>query len=279
MDKIQVFNYTDYRIFLKDALKERLLNSPQLSMRSIATKAGINSPNYLQRVIQGKPVGDKMAIKLSQLMKLRGPEEKYFRLMIDFSEADSSEHKKEVLLKLLQIRSKAQGKLATIFDNDIRKEWHLIVIWEMAAVRDITLTPETIVAALNKKINLSQAQKAIDFLIDKKYLRQVAPHQYEQTTMLLHSTDEIESVLLRNMHRKFIEMSLDRIDDKIEEKEFQGLTIAVNDETFKLIKKEIKKFIHDMAERFSSASDGNRVARLNLQLFSITSILRRKNEN
>lgn len=270
---LQIFDYTDYRLFLKDFIARKKNKSESFSLRGLAKRAGINSPNYLQRVISGKSVGPRITDKLVKMTGLKGLEEKYFRLLVEFSETRSSDKKGDILSRLRQMSHKVHGKLSTVCENDIRRDWYLVVIWEMAAIPGVCLRPNIISQALRRKITSSQAEEALNFLVEKGYLIPGdEPDSYKQSSILLNSTDEINDLFLKKNHKAFIEMSLEHLDQPLSNREFQGLTISVNPESFGILKTEIKKFVHETSERFSLLGDGSGVARLNIQLFPVSKI-------
>ena len=73
-----IYNFTDYREFLKDRYRQLKINDPLFSFRHFSKSAGFGSPNYLKLVMDGKRNLSAEAIaKFAKGLRLDNHESEY----------------------------------------------------------------------------------------------------------------------------------------------------------------------------------------------------------
>lgn len=91
MNKIELVQYTDYRLFLKDWLQEAKLKKG-FSLRRFASRAGLGSPGYLLMVIDGKRnLGEEGLERFMHGMRLMGEDRLFFRNLVLWNQSDTDE--------------------------------------------------------------------------------------------------------------------------------------------------------------------------------------------
>lgn len=100
--KLNIFEYLDYRQFLKDWYEMMKSETTFFSYRYFAQKAGINSSGFLKLVIEGqRNLTDLTAEKFIHAIKLWGIEGDYFRSLVRYNQCRSNEEKM-IYYKLLE---------------------------------------------------------------------------------------------------------------------------------------------------------------------------------
>ncbi len=101
--KYNLFEYTDYRAFLKDRLEE-LKNGDgngRYSYRSLANRLGLSSKSHLKMVVDGdRHLSEELARKLAKVLKLNTREADFFVELVRFAKARNDERKQEILARL-----------------------------------------------------------------------------------------------------------------------------------------------------------------------------------
>lgn len=263
-----VLEYTDYRVYLRDWVKAR--KERGFSLRQFARTAGISSPNYLQRVLQNKTkLTEKMSHKFTLGLGLKNNEADYFRTLVRLNQNETNEISIECLQRLSQIAPKA--KLAKVESRNLMREWYYPIIWEMASCKGATLTPESIVRALNNKITKTEARSALHYLIKAQYLTPgKTPNSYIQKTQAIKNIDEVANPYSQKVHKIFSEIAVEALETDLTHREFQGLTIAVGPDKIPLVKKSIKEFSQHLQNILAADQNADRVYRINIQFFPTT---------
>ena len=85
---ISIFDYTDYRLFLRDFYEAKKEQNPAITHRSIAEKVGFKSSGFFTQVLQGKSnISDEMADNFASFCKLKKQERAFFKTMVAFNQA------------------------------------------------------------------------------------------------------------------------------------------------------------------------------------------------
>src|SRR5262245_35395175 len=84
--RVEVYDYLDYRAYLRDVYLEGKKRG--LSHRSFSRRAGLKSPNYLKRVIDGdRNLSDDMIARFAKALGLDRESSDYFRDLVHFTHA------------------------------------------------------------------------------------------------------------------------------------------------------------------------------------------------
>lgn len=264
-----VWDYVDYRVYLRDFLSHKRQAQAGFSVRQFSLKAGISTENYLLKVIRGeKRLGMKLAEAFIQAIPLKASGAEYFRAMVTLGLADDAEQLSRAQDRLEQLRRKRRNT-APVTDHSILHHWYYSAIWELGACPKFELTPESASRVLVPKVSAQQAKEAIEFLEGKGYLVRRKDRWIQADTPVL-TTDERTDLLLRHHHRENVQNSLPAIDLPIEKRGFYGLTIAVSDDRIPEIKKRIKEFMEGLQAELALDPKANRIMRVNAHAFPLT---------
>jgi uncharacterized protein (TIGR02147 family) len=100
---VKIFEYTDYRFFLKDYYAFQKRNNRGFSYRSFASLSGV-APSLLKDVVSGRrQLTLKIMEKYADAMQLSARERDYFRILVEFVNAKSNQKKNEVFFRMMQI--------------------------------------------------------------------------------------------------------------------------------------------------------------------------------
>ena len=105
MKQVTIFEYDNYRAYLRDLYKFYKETKPQFSYRYFSQKAGFRSPNFLQLVIEGKRnLSPESVEKFTHALKLGKKEAEFFRVLVYLNQARTVSEKKIYAEQLMQFR-------------------------------------------------------------------------------------------------------------------------------------------------------------------------------
>ena len=163
-----VFEYIDYRRYLKDYYDFQKKTKKYFSYRFFAQKAGINAPILLKMVIDGKRnLSRKTLEKFSAGLNLKEKEAVYFRNLVLFNQAKSALEKQEHY-RVLQ--SMAQQTPQFVMENDHFEyfdKWYFSAVREGVCQFDYQDDWTKIAAGLKPPISAAQAREAVGWLLKK----------------------------------------------------------------------------------------------------------------
>ena len=98
---IDVFEYRDYRVFLRDSYEYRKKSEYGFSYRAFAKRAGLGGPNYLKLVTEGeRNLTSEMAGRFAEALGLRGEAASYFCDLVLFNQAASASERERSYRRL-----------------------------------------------------------------------------------------------------------------------------------------------------------------------------------
>lgn len=267
MADTSIFSYTNYREFLRDYLAEKVENG--LSFRCFAKRAKLNSPNYLQLVIRDKKnLSQVSARTVADGIGLKGIEKKFFISLIELEQARESAEKIAILEKIQKYYR--QGTSTKIVDGSLQSLWLNPIIWEMSNLGGFCMTVENIQKKLPGICTKSEIEESLRFLIKNGYLVEEAPNTYKQRNISFEVSNDIKNLNLQKSHLRFLDIAKDKINDPLQDREFQGLTIAIQSGDMAVFKNKIRQFVQDLNQEFSDRPESDAVVRLQISLFKVT---------
>ena len=104
MKKPLVFEYLDYRIFLKDMYAYRKKRDQYFSYRQFSGKAGFASPNFLKLVIDGqRNLSPASILKIAKGFNLKGTQRDFFENLVLMNQAQEHEQRNYYYQKMISI--------------------------------------------------------------------------------------------------------------------------------------------------------------------------------
>lgn len=263
-----VFAYENYRDYLKD-LADKLLEDGT-SIRGFLRDAGIKSPSYLKETIQKKRnLTVEAAKKIAQALNLKERESQYLCLLVKL---DLPRYKdKSRILDDMRALSK-QSMRQDVQDSSIYDHWLHSVLWVLADVPDFEMTVENVSQKMRGMASKEDIKKSIEFLRKKKLLIPThKPNAYKQADIYFTPSNDIRRIDIQRSHLHYLDLAKHRINDDVKDREFQGLTIAIERDQFPVIKEEMRKFVKTLENKLDAANDPQKVIRIQCCAFEVVS--------
>ncbi len=266
-----IFNYIDYRKYLKDFYEYSKSTKKYFSYRFFALKAGLNSPILLKMVMDGKRNLSRKSI--NQFIKGIGLKEKeavFFRNLVLFNQAKSAIEKYEFYSLLQSLQKLVPQHLMEEDHFEYFDKWYYSVIREGICQHHYKDDWEKIASCVIPKITPTQARQAVEWLLKNGFIRKTKDGGYEQVQKAITTKSEVNSLIVRNFNRKMIklaESSLDAID--VKNRYATGITVGLTRESYDIIIAEIEAFRNRIVQIADSLERPDSVFQVNMQLFPL----------
>jgi uncharacterized protein (TIGR02147 family) len=279
-----IFEYSDYRLFLKDYYKSQKARSASYSYAVLAKQAGLPSRSYAKLIMDGhRNVGLRTIPKLVRGLKLGRAEARYFEKLVQFTQAETSAEKNHLYEQLLQFPQRRKAVQLSQAQHHFYAKWFYAAIREMVLLegfpRKASEQARWIRQATGSWVTLSQAGRAIEDLIALGLLERMPDGSLRQQDLFIRSPDEIADLGIRAFHRQMIQLSLSHLDDRLEDREFAGVTLAIRASDLPRAKAALKDFRSQFNHDFSAATGAEAVYQLGLQFFPLTALKEVRHEN
>lgn len=266
-----IFEYIDYRRYLKDYYDFQKKTKKYFSYRFFAQKAGINAPILLKMVIDGKRnLSRKTLEKFIDGLYLKEKEAIYFRNLVLFNQAKSALEKQEHYRVL---RSMAQQVPQFILENDhfdYFDKWYFSPLREGVCQFDYKDDWETIASCVSPAITPAQAQEAVSWLLNQGFVRKLKNGKYAQVQTAVSTRSEVRSLVVRNFNRKMIQLAERSLDAfPVSERHATGITVGLTREAYDTLVAEVEAFRDRVVNIVDTLDASDRVYQLNIQMYPL----------
>ncbi|MGE0172339.1 MAG: TIGR02147 family protein [Oligoflexales bacterium] len=261
-----IYKFTNYRDYLQASLTK--LKEDGLSFRALAKKAELGSPSYFQAILSGKKnITVKTATKIADALDLKGNQRKYFLDLVNLDLCDPAE--KAGIYEDMR-RCMKRDLYNDVVDADIFFHWLNIVIRELATT-DCILNVDSICEKLGNLAKRSEVEKSLDFLVKRKWLIPTGEEgRYSQAAVKLAVLNDMRSIDIQRSHLNYLDIAKHRINDDLDEREYQGLTISVPETLLPEIKTRIRDFMQEMRDFLRNRDNCDAVIRVQCMAFKVT---------
>ncbi len=265
-----IYNFSDYREFLKDRYRQLKESDPVFSFRNFSKQAGFGSPNYLKLVMDAKRNLSFEAIaKFAKGLRLDNHEGEFFRYMVEANQCDVPAKKQVFEAKLLYLRELFKVKMMIPELYDYYHDWYHSAIREMVIKGKIKNDPGSIAASLVPTISMEQAAGSIALLTQLKFVIVSGEGWLESNEPTDIDTKSIE--LAQKIHyEQMAELAAQSLYTQgPETQDYGAITLSLPPEKVRELKEKLHQIIAQVAGTHSH-NPSDAVYQLNIQLFAMT---------
>jgi uncharacterized protein (TIGR02147 family) len=270
---VNIFEYTDYREYLKVYFAERKKKDPKFSHRWLAQKMDLATSNFIMLVMQGKRnLNRSLCFKISEVFKHSHKEAAYFENMVNFLQAKNSKEKDLYFSRMISLRKNLKVDKIEEWQYEYYSNWYNPVIRELVTNPGFNRDANTLAKTLVPAITPTQAKRSIELLLKLGLIKKKGK-RYIQRSPFISTGPEVNSLAVANFHKKMGELaieSLDRIPKN--ERNITASTIYISQKTFDTIRNKIEDFRKEILELADSNIDDERVYQLNFQIFPVSKL-------
>ncbi len=267
-----VFEYLDYRAYLKDFYDERKAQHSFFSYRYFGDKVGID-PSYLLKVmLKSRHLSEKSIPRVSAFCGLAGNEVEYFSTLVHFVKAQSQSESKLLFEKLLSIRYVKSRRL-------IEQQYEYFHTWYHPVVRsvleyfDFKDDYALLGRQLSPPISAKEARASVRLLEKLKLIQRDNDNRYRLTDTAITTGDEWHSVAIAAFQEQTIRLSQEAVDrHERQYRDISTVTMNIDAADFEEIRERITEFRRSIISFVNESTGPDRTYQLNIQLFPLTNV-------
>ena len=265
-----IYEYLDYRNFLKDFYEEQKARHYYFSYRYFGNRVGID-PSYLLKVmLKSRDLSEKSIPRVSAFCGLSGNEAEYFHTLVHFVKARSQGESKLLFEKLLTIRDVKSRRL---FERQYEyfRTWYHPVVRSVLEYFDFKNDFNLLGRQLSPPISAKEARASVRLLEKLNLIRREADGRYRLTETAITTGEEWNSVAIAAYQEHTIRLSqeaVERHDRTL--RDISTITMNINAADFEEIRDRITEFRRSIISFVNENSDPDRTYQLNIQLFPLT---------
>lgn len=270
-----IYEYDDYRVFLKEAFAELKAKDKKFSYRYFSQQAGFKSQSVLKLVMDGEMNIAVASIDIfAKVFRLNKGESHFFRHLVLMNQAKTIEERTLHAEELL--KSKGHKRIFPLSQQQLNyyKCWYYIPIRELVGTRGFQADPEWIAKKLNPHIATHEAKRALEDLEALGLLTRDSNGNLQQSSTNVSTGDEVTSKVVGNYHREMMKKASESIDRfPSSERDISAVTLAVPEKNLKMIKEMVQKFRKELlaaATQGMEESESGQICQINFQIFPLS---------
>lgn len=266
-----IFEYFDYRHWLRDAYEARKAGSPGFSHRYIASKAGFGSSGTFARILDGsRSLSMDAALGLSRVFGLGRAEKEYFEHLVLHNQAEGEAERRFFLEKLAAVRkSRVQALRAN--QMALFEDWRRIALREALDLVEHRGDVEALGALLSPPADGKDVREALEVLQELGLARPDENGIWRKTEAVLTTPDEGVHEAVRGFQRAAMDLAKEALErHPPQEREIATLTLAISDAMMERVKDKIRQLRREILEMAREDDRPDRVHQLNFQVFPLT---------
>lgn len=276
---LNIFQYTDYRQFLRDYYERMRKETSFFSYRYFSKIAGFKSTNFYKLVADGdRNLSAEGIEKFAKALKLNPKEVRHFRLLVLLNQSTDSEEKEYYTRQLFKSKIFRELKPLSQAKYDYYSKWFLIPLRELVGRSDFQNDPHWIAQQFVPHLTEKEVSEGLEILLKLNLIAKTTEGKLEPVETVISTGEGVVSQAVVNYHREMIKKgaeALDRFTEK--ERDISSLTMGVSQEKVEKIREMIREFRREIISLVHDEKDIEDVVQLNLQLFPL--VLRKKGES
>lgn len=275
---VDVFQYLDYRAFLRDHYLERKALRRGFSYRGFSRRVGISSPNYLKLVIEGaRSLTPAMAARFAKACGLESESAAFFENLVAFNQARSVREREDCFARLAGFRRYRSVRKLELSQAKYHSTWYLPAIRELAARADFRADPGWVARTLAPAITTQQAKAALATLVELGLLTLEDNGRLQHGEPLVSTGPELHQLYIAKYHRMMMRRAAQSIAlFPSEQRDLSSLTLCLGRDGMERIKRRLRSLRRELLELSELESDPEQVVQINFQAFPLSARRERK---
>ncbi|MEN9354912.1 MAG: hypothetical protein RL318_2237 [Fibrobacterota bacterium] len=267
---IDLYQYTDYRAFLRDWIVKAKETFPAMSYRYLALRLELDQ-GFLVHIFHGqKHLAEKHVPGLMKILKLKGRDAQYFQRLVAFCKAKGERDIAQRFLELMELR---ESKVREVSSREHRYYAH----WYVPAIRCLLAAVEfrgdwsELAQKLRPVILPEEAKAAVKLLESLGMVRLRTDGVWETLDAHLSSGDAWTGRAVRGFQKQTLQLAMQALEDAPkEEREISTLTFAIPAQEMPALTELVRDFRSRLARWALAAQEADRVYQMNIQIFPVS---------
>jgi uncharacterized protein (TIGR02147 family) len=265
-----VFEYMDFRAYLREAYRLRKQTMRIFSYRYIAAKIGVDAGTFA-RILKGdRKLDPEVAIRLAKVFGLDTREQFFFETLVLYGQARTLTEKNHFLEKIFRLRGIKMGTLEER-QYAFYREWYYSALRELMRFYNFDGDWKKLARRLRPAVRPIDAKRAMGLLGEIGLIAQGGDGRLRPTDQVITSGEAIQAVFVNNLHAAMGDLAMRTLREaKPAERDFSGLTLSLSSNGFEKLKYKLKQFRREVLELAQQDEGENCVYQLNLQAFPLS---------
>lgn len=276
LQKKSVFEYEDYREYLRYVFDAAKALNHRYSLRSFSNKLGFQSKDFILRVMNGeKNLTLSSIVKIANGLNLDENEYNYFEALVFYGQAETDEEKEKFHKRLGDLvavyRFTQQALLTRAYQYEVYSHWYYSAIRSLIGMYGFDGDYKALGKKLLPPISEAQAKNSVDLLERVGLVKKDRKGNWVLNNPAISTGDKVIQQAFCNYHKECLSLASESITGiSAAERNVSSVTVGISGESYKKIVKCINEFRKKISMIANEDESGGRVYQMNMQLFPIS---------
>lgn len=268
---VRVYDYLDYRTYLRDLYETRRAADPRFSCRYIALKVGFRSASYFTQVIKGR-VGmtTDMALRFAAFLRLDPKESDYLELLVLHQRSKTVKERRRYLEKLGAFRE-STAQLVPPEHFEFFAKWHHTAIRELLYIQPFDGDHKALGKLLHPPLPATKVKESIELLLRLGMARRDGKRVVRADGRSTTTGEAVQAVQVDQFHASTLHLAARAIEGTPRDRRaLSSFTMTLSPEGKRKVEAEIVEFRRRIQAIAHADSGETAVHHLGIQLFPMT---------
>ena len=271
----KVFEYLDYREFLKDYYNSKKEANPAFSLRVFSDKIGFKAKDFISRVMSGsKNLSNQSISKVAAGLRLGKHETEFFVGLVKFNQAETTEDRntafEEMQAALKVARFAEKQHVLGHAQYMVYSHWRHLTVRSLIGMFGFNGDYEALAKQVRPHITAEEAKKSVQLLEECELIKKDKSGKYVLTENSITTGDRTSKLALRGYHQHCLKLAADSIDrDPPGSRHISGLTLGISQEGYERIVERINAFRKEIALIAEEDQNSDKVFQLEFAMFPV----------
>jgi len=262
-----VFDYLDYRAYLKDAYEERKGESPFYSYRIMAEAFGL-FPSNVFRILHGEGhLPARCHSRALEFLELSGRAAEYFLLLVSYARERSTKAKGEILEKAMALRDVARRPLEAQ-ELEYFSRWWTPVVRALLEATEGRAVPAELAGCLRPPVSEDEVRASLALLSELGLVKRASSERLLPTQAHLTAGGPAKARAVRGFQRQILSLASEALERfPPDERDISSLTISMDERAFREIRELVRECRRQIQKRVEECRAPDRVLHLAMAFF------------
>ncbi len=265
---LNVYQYDDFRAFLRDAFEAKKTEEPGYSYRKFANAAGIANPGYLLDVIIGKrTLSRNQAIKMASVFGLSETETDFFLLLSEFGQSKKDVERQALYQEMLSRRNRS--RFARLSPSLVKyyQDYHYPLVRCAVEALDFRGDFEALGKFLDPPLAPALVRKYVQDLEEWRLIIKDENGHYRVTEKFVEPPPTL-SAMVRRLNREWILQAAEApFKFGPADRHVSTLLLMVSEETRQQLLEKMEAFRKEVLDLVEKDANPETILQLSIQLF------------
>ncbi|MDD5676156.1 MAG: TIGR02147 family protein [Chitinivibrionales bacterium] len=265
-----IFEYLDYRTYLRDAYEFVKKEKPFFSYRYISGRVGIN-PGYIVKVFQGKVhLGLKNVPAFADLFGLQDKERDFFTELVHFGRA---KNQREIEMRFKRLGSIKGIRFRTVADDqaEFYRQWYHMAIRSLLSIYPFDGSNYRALASkLTPHITAEQARESLGLLERLKLIAKDNDGIYQVTEQFITTGEKWNAGVIRDYQKANIELGVRALEQCTKDlRDISTVTMSFSQRDLPALRERVAQFRQELLRMSDDCTGEDSVMQLNISFFPV----------